>query len=171
MLSVLYRIPFLPHFSLNDHVRGGLFFEPNSFRRPTALWLPHCAVSLGDGSNAKISGRTSPATGTLHFWHRSFAQTFAQIFARTFQERAPVSVSDVQVLRLGATFRPFAAVQEMCLSPNALRQLEILRNSADGTEKGSLLWLMDQTSTPFGGRLLRHWVGHWSTLFELYVLS
>lgn len=40
------------------------------------------------------------------------------------------------------------------------RQLEVLRNNDDGSEKGSLLWLMDHTKTPFGGRLLRHWVAH-----------
>ncbi|KAL3700235.1 hypothetical protein R1sor_018257 [Riccia sorocarpa] len=64
------------------------------------------------------------------------------------------------VLRLGASFRPFFSQQEMNLSPNALRQLEILKNNADGTEKGSLLWLLDQTQTAFGARLLRHWVTH-----------
>eukprot|EP00897_Mesotaenium_endlicherianum_P004644 jgi/Mesen1/4207/ME000219S03329 len=65
-----------------------------------------------------------------------------------------------QVLRFGASFRPFAGDNEMSLSPNALRQLEVLRNSADGKERGSLLWLLDQTHTAFGGRLLRHWVAH-----------
>ena len=40
------------------------------------------------------------------------------------------------------------------------RQLEVLRNNDDGGEKGSLLWLMDHTKTPSGGRLLRNWVAH-----------
>ena len=40
------------------------------------------------------------------------------------------------------------------------RQLEVLRNSADGGERGSLLWLLDHTRTPMGGRLVRHWVAH-----------
>jgi hypothetical protein len=35
---------------------------------------------------------------------------------------------------------------------------QILRNNADGSEKGSLLWRMDHTQTAFGARLLRHWV-------------
>lgn len=35
---------------------------------------------------------------------------------------------------------------------------QILKNNADGTDKGSLLWLMDHTHTAFGARLLRHWV-------------
>ena len=39
-------------------------------------------------------------------------------------------------------------------------QLEVLRNSEDGGERGSLLWLLDHTCTPMGGRLLRHWTAH-----------
>lgn len=39
-------------------------------------------------------------------------------------------------------------------------QLEVLRNSEDGAERGSLLWLLDHTKTAMGGRLLRHWVAH-----------
>ena len=47
-----------------------------------------------------------------------------------------------------------------CIQLNCCRQLEVLRNNDDGGEKGSLLWLMDHTKTPFGGRLLRNWVAH-----------
>ena len=36
----------------------------------------------------------------------------------------------------------------------------MLRNSEDGGERGSLLWLLDHTKTVMGGRLLRHWVAH-----------
>lgn len=39
-------------------------------------------------------------------------------------------------------------------------QLEVLRSSENGEERGSLLWLLDHTVTPMGGRLLRHWVAH-----------
>jgi DNA mismatch repair protein MSH3 len=62
------------------------------------------------------------------------------------------------ILRLGATFQEFSEIQELSLSPNALTQLEILRNSDDGKEKGSLLWLMDRTLTKAGSRLVRRWV-------------
>jgi hypothetical protein len=44
---------------------------------------------------------------------------------------------------------------------------QILRNNADGTDKGTLLWLMDHTHTPFGARLMRHWV----SFSELSLLS
>jgi DNA mismatch repair protein MSH3 len=71
------------------------------------------------------------------------------------------------VLRLVPSFRSLEPKQEMALSANALRQLEVLAagqndgsssaGSARGT-KGSLLHLMDCTLTPFGARLLRCWV-------------
>ena len=40
------------------------------------------------------------------------------------------------------------------------RQLEVLRNSDDGSEKGSLLWLLNHTKTVMGKRLLKTWVAH-----------
>ena len=62
------------------------------------------------------------------------------------------------VLRQGASFREYSEIQELALSPNALAQLEILRNSDDGKERGSLLWLMDRTLTAAGARQVRRWV-------------
>ena len=54
----------------------------------------------------------------------------------------------------------FTDVAEMSHSPSSILQLEILRNSDDGSERGSLLWLMDRTTTAFGSRLMRKWVTH-----------
>ncbi|KAL8170559.1 LOW QUALITY PROTEIN: hypothetical protein V2J09_022363 [Rumex salicifolius] len=60
----------------------------------------------------------------------------------------------------GASFRPFSSRMKMSLSANALQQLEVLRNHSDGSETGSLLQTMNQTSTIFGLRMLKHWVTH-----------
>ncbi len=38
------------------------------------------------------------------------------------------------------------------------RNLELLQNNLDGSRKGSLLWVLDQTLTPMGGRLLKQWL-------------
>uniref|UniRef100_A0A672ZI33 DNA mismatch repair protein MSH3 n=1 Tax=Sphaeramia orbicularis TaxID=375764 RepID=A0A672ZI33_9TELE len=46
----------------------------------------------------------------------------------------------------------------MTLSAATLRNLEILSNQTDGAVKGSLLWVLDHTRTPFGRRLMRKWV-------------
>lgn len=42
----------------------------------------------------------------------------------------------------------------MKLDPTAVRNLEILKNNAEGTKYGSLLWLLDKTQTGMGARKL-----------------
>jgi DNA mismatch repair protein MutS len=46
----------------------------------------------------------------------------------------------------------------MLLDSSTLRNLEIIRNMKDGGAVGSLLWVLDETQTPMGGRLLRNWL-------------
>ena len=46
----------------------------------------------------------------------------------------------------------------MCLDINARRNLEITEKLRDKTKKGTLLWVLDKTSTSMGGRLLRRWI-------------
>lgn len=55
-------------------------------------------------------------------------------------------------------FSQLSEAREMRLSANALEQLEVLGNGVDGAARGSLWGLMNRTLTPFGARLLRHWV-------------
>ncbi|OWB84305.1 hypothetical protein B5S33_g2948 [[Candida] boidinii] len=44
------------------------------------------------------------------------------------------------------------------IDSRTLKNLEILNNSTNGEIKGSLLWLLDHTSTKFGGRLFKSWL-------------
>jgi len=63
------------------------------------------------------------------------------------------------VLKLSKAIKPLDDVQsEMILSPNAIRQLEIFRNSDDGSFTGSLLWLIDHAKSKAGSRELSRWV-------------
>ena len=63
------------------------------------------------------------------------------------------------VFDLTKNFQPFSSRSYMLLNGNTLNSLEIFRNQTDKDEKGSLLWVLDQTQTRFGQRLLRKWVG------------
>ncbi|XP_070820528.1 DNA mismatch repair protein Msh3 isoform X2 [Chaetodon trifascialis] len=64
-----------------------------------------------------------------------------------------------RVLRSESSFRRLSCASEgMILSAATLRNLEILNNQTDGGVKGSLLWVLDHTRTPFGRRLMRKWV-------------
>lgn len=46
----------------------------------------------------------------------------------------------------------------LMLDPNTRRNLELTETSRDRVFEGSLLWTLDKTSTPMGGRLLRKWL-------------
>ncbi|XP_035494882.2 DNA mismatch repair protein Msh3 [Scophthalmus maximus] len=64
-----------------------------------------------------------------------------------------------RVLRSESSFQHLSCESEcMILSAATLRNLEILNNQTDGGVKGSLLWVLDHTRTPFGRRLMRKWV-------------
>ncbi|MCL7042302.1 hypothetical protein MKW94_019104 [Papaver nudicaule] len=63
----------------------------------------------------------------------------------------PEEHTTMNIKIVGAPFRPFSSNIEMILSAN------VLKNSSNGAETGSLLHLMNHTLTTFGSRLLRHW--------------
>ncbi|MDO7904955.1 DNA mismatch repair protein MutS [Paenibacillus sp. JX-17] len=46
----------------------------------------------------------------------------------------------------------------MILDPFTRRNLELVETVRERSKKGSLLWLLDQTETSMGGRLLRRWI-------------
>jgi DNA mismatch repair protein MutS len=46
----------------------------------------------------------------------------------------------------------------MSLDINARRNLELTEKMRDKSKKGTLLWVLDKTSTSMGGRLLRRWI-------------
>ena len=56
-------------------------------------------------------------------------------------------------------FTKFTTQAHMLLAANTLTNLEIYRNNTDDSIRGSLIWVLDQTKTKFGARLLRSWVG------------
>ena len=54
--------------------------------------------------------------------------------------------------------RIYQGSSTMLLDRNTRRNLELTESLRSRTRKGSLLWLLDQTSTAMGGRLLRSWI-------------
>ena len=56
------------------------------------------------------------------------------------------------------TIKIYNTTRYMALDINARRNLEITEKMRDKTKKGTLLWVLDRTSTSMGGRLLRRWL-------------
>ena len=46
----------------------------------------------------------------------------------------------------------------LTLDSIAVRNLELVKNNAEGKKYGSLLWVLDQTKTAMGARLMRQWL-------------
>ncbi|MBN1595527.1 DNA mismatch repair protein MutS [candidate division FCPU426 bacterium] len=53
---------------------------------------------------------------------------------------------------------PYSVFSNMRLDDATIRNLELLRNLADGTRKNTLLEVLDHTLTAMGGRKLRQWI-------------
>ncbi|MBE5805338.1 MAG: DNA mismatch repair protein MutS [Clostridiales bacterium] len=56
------------------------------------------------------------------------------------------------------TIKIYNISQYMALDINARRNLELTEKMRDKSKKGTLLWVLDKTSTSMGGRLLRRWI-------------
>lgn len=57
----------------------------------------------------------------------------------------------------------------MTLDPYTRRNLELFETGRSGSSKGSLLWVLDKTRSPMGGRLLRRWLGQ--PLLDIAILQ
>jgi DNA mismatch repair protein MutS len=57
----------------------------------------------------------------------------------------------------------------MTLDPYTRRNLELFETGRSGSVKGSLLWVLDKTRSPMGGRLLRRWIGQ--PLLDIEILQ
>ncbi len=57
------------------------------------------------------------------------------------------------------TFKKMSVLNEaasMFLDASTKKNLELLHNLKDGSAEGSLLWVLDETQTPMGGRMMRN---------------
>ncbi len=52
----------------------------------------------------------------------------------------------------------YTSTRFMELDPDTRRNLELTQTMRSGEKRGSLLWVLDKTLTPMGGRMLRGWI-------------
>jgi len=68
------------------------------------------------------------------------------------QETEPTALGQLQALHT------YSLSQFMALDEATRRALELVETMREGTVRGSLLWVLDQTRTPMGARMLRKWL-------------
>jgi DNA mismatch repair protein MutS len=70
----------------------------------------------------------------------------------------------LQITQRGAldqltSLETYSLEQYMLVDAHTRRNLELFESGRERTAKGSLFWVLDQTRTPMGSRLLRRWLG------------
>lgn len=73
------------------------------------------------------------------------------------------------LLRQLSALETYFVSEYMTLDPHTRRNLELFESGRNGTIKGSLLWVLDKTRSPMGGRLIRRWIGQ--PLLDLQILQ
>lgn len=119
----------------------------------------------------KTSGASGLRPPVFTVWETDNAEALeaqygeAELRKLTTLTRKPVSLliaylGETQKRSLGQltrieTYRPS---QYMVMDPFTRRNLELTETVRDRSKRGSLLWLLDETVTSMGGRLLRRWI-------------
>src|SRR5437588_1643799 len=73
------------------------------------------------------------------------------------------------LLRQLTSLETYFVSEFMTLDAHTRRNLELFESGRSGTVKGSLLWVLDKTRSPMGGRLLRRWIGQ--PLLDIAILQ
>jgi DNA mismatch repair protein MutS len=63
------------------------------------------------------------------------------------------------ILRQLTALETYYTSAYMTLDPHTRRNLELFESGRTLSVKGSLLWVLDKTRSPMGGRLMRRWIG------------
>jgi DNA mismatch repair protein MutS len=69
-----------------------------------------------------------------------------------------LSATQKRMLSHITQIRFYESAQYMMMDPFTRRNLELVETVRERTKKGSLLWLLDESVTSMGGRMLRRWI-------------
>ncbi|MDF2923351.1 MAG: mutS [Paenibacillaceae bacterium] len=135
-------------------------FAPAEFVGPPAVV---------DAVKAAAAGAFKPAVYTA--WERDGTELLAEQFSQEQLDKLnsvtvkPVALllsylTETQKRSLGhmTKIEVYRAAQYMTMDPFTRRNLELTETVRDRAKRGSLLWLLDETVTSMGGRLLRRWI-------------
>ena len=132
-----------------------------------------CERAVSDFVTGKLNAM--PERGAERFEYMAAAARVCEQFGFSDVDQAGLSGSESAVCAAGALLGFIADTQKFDLGHiNRLdifyggrymemdwatrRSLELTESLRSGEKKGSLLWVLDKTKTPMGGRLLRAWV-------------
>ena len=80
------------------------------------------------------------------------SKTACKILLKYIFETQKISLANINFIER------YSIVNYMTIDGNSRRNLELTESIREKSKKGSLLWIMDKTSTSMGGRVLRKWI-------------
>lgn len=137
--------------------------EEESLPTPIRRWIEDRGVCLTtrasttwpSGKRATEILQRQVGTATLKGFGLENGELVVQAAAGALQYARDTQRSDLSHVR---SLRLDAPSDHLVLDAVTTANLEIFRSLRDGRLKGSLMWVLDRTSTPPGGRLLREWL-------------
>ncbi len=93
-----------------------------------------------------------PIEGFLELNQKEYAKEATQILLTYLQETQKTELKHI------TRIENYEITSYMILDSVARKNLELTETIKDKNKKGSLLWVLDKTSTAMGGRLLRRWI-------------
>ncbi|XP_001382177.3 DNA mismatch repair protein Msh6 [Monodelphis domestica] len=96
------------------------------------------------------------ALGGCVFYLKKCLIDYELLSMANFEEYIPIDADMVKAVKPGAVFAK--RDRRMVLDAVTLSNLEILQNAVNGSTEGTLLERIDSCCTPFGKRLLKHWL-------------
>lgn len=101
---------------------------------------------------ARAGDIINETTGENPFDSLELAQCASGALLSYLKETQKTDLKHIEKIRI------YKIEQYMIIDSSSRRSLELSETMRDGRKKGSLLWVLDKTSTAMGGRKLRRWI-------------
>jgi DNA mismatch repair protein MutS len=155
-----------------EDARGALLDELQRLRPAEILLRPDCDEDMRTTLSERLKTRPEPYTRrSNHPPYQDLLRHFGTQSLRGFGcETLPSAIEAASMaldyVRLNLpdlanhirTLSTYSTSQWMLLDPAARRNLELTEAVGERGREGSLLWVLDDTVTPMGARMLRKWL-------------
>ena len=126
-------------------VNGEMFASASEVKEISEKMKTYITISEKEEEDVKINGYDKLA-------NLVFAKEATKLLFSYIKETQKIDMKHISNIEY------YNTTKYMVLDSIARRNLELTETIRDRSKKGSLLWVLDKTSTSMGGRLLRRWI-------------
>ena len=126
-------------------VNEDLFVNPNEIKEISEKIKTYVTMTSGSIEDLHIAGYEK-------LEKMPYAREASKLLFAYIKETQKIDMKHISNIEY------YTTTKYMVLDSIARRNLELTETIRDRSKKGSLLWVLDKTSTSMGGRLLRRWI-------------